>query len=1099
MSTGHFHLGDWEVIPDSNTLRLGVTTNVLEPKAMDVLVLLCQNQGEVFSAEVILSQCWPSTEVGDNPVHKVITQLRKALGDKASSPLFIETIRKRGYRVIADVSFPFDDQQRAEKSVWQGASPFPGLSAFEPADADVFFGRNEQVQLLLEQIAIQAEFGRAFTLILGPSGTGKSSLINAGVLPKLQSKNGFAGIGVVSHASLDFADVSQSRLFLDIASAMLDWDVNDQPVFDGWSAETLAEKLVDDINEVVETCRNRLNECDKRLIRSPRFFLFVDRLEVLLSSPLFSEDEREQALACIDQLASSGSIVVFSACRNDFYPLVVRYPSLMKGKAKGAHFDLLAPTRSELMQMIRMPAIAAGLNWSTDKDSAMSLDELLCNEAAANPDSLPMLQYTLQELYLQRSDENELQVSVYKALGGIEGAIGKKAEEIYASFDKRRQDELDAILSLVVTLSPDGETITSRAARWSQLSTQSQTAFVQAMVDSRLFVSHLQNDEACFSVAHEALLRKWSRATDWINAHRDSLSAKSRLRQLTDNWIAENKNSAYLLAEGKPLQEAITLTQHNQFNLDADEQMLVTASSKRVQTKRWIKRSTITLLCLLTLTSVFMSFRSQHAQILAEEKRQEAESLLGFMVGEFADKLRSVQRMDLLDGISNKALEYFSVPDEQNGSWLNRLPLLDSSRSFEARFQHAQTLQAMGEVAYSRDKTNEAKQAFQSAKEILAPLLEHDQTHIELLTTIGANSFWIGQLAYDQGDFESAQPFFEAYRDYSEMMNVLEPANVDAWYELSSAENTLGSLFLKQQNFIAAKKAFNAALLLVEKSLTNDPENNMLRADKADTLSWLATTEQHLGELSTSVALIQQAQISLETALATSPNDAFLLEYVAYVYMHHSRILVFQGHLSSALKILVQAKSALERALMQDSDNKIWQVELLGIQVFKQYLEAKLGVSGIDELGLHQRNESNLVKALKKPKFIVDLVDYYQARGMWLQSQRVIMQAKKHFSENDELDNASFISSLADLKLLEAKYLVQYSQKVPYATCEEAIQLLSPLVQNSRNAAYLIPYVNAHACVGRSDSIPNEVNALLEMGVQAQYFTWSFIKMEKQE
>lgn len=1092
MNKGHFHLGDWEVIPESNSLQLGQTTNVLEPKAMDVLVLLCQNQGEVFSAESILSQCWPNTEIGDNPVHKVITQLRKALGDKASSPLFIETIRKRGYRVIAEVSFPFDDVQRAEKSKWQGASPFPGLSAFEPADAEVYFGRSEQVQTLLEQVAIQAEFGRAFTLILGPSGTGKSSLINAGVLPKLKSQNGFAGIGVVSHSSLDLADVSQSRLFLDIASAMLDWDVNDNPVFDGWSADTLAEKLVSHLDDVIACCRDSLAEFDKRLIRSPRFFLFVDRLEVLLSSPLFSQEEREQALAYIDYLANSGSIIVFSACRNDFYPLVVRYPSLMMGKAKGAHFDLLAPTRSELMQMIRMPAIAAGLNWSTDDKSAMSLDELLCNEASANPDSLPMLQYTLQELYLQRSENDELQVSVYKSLGGIEGAIGKKTEEIYATLDKKRQDELAFVLSLLVTLSPDGETITSRAARWAQLTTQSQTDFVQAMVDSRLFVSHLQNSEACFSVAHEALLRKWSRATDWINAHRDSLSAKSRLRQLTDNWLAEEKNSAYLLAEGKPLQEAMSLTHHSHFELDEDEQLLVKASSKRQQTKRWIKRATVSLLCLLTLTSVFMSFRSQHAQLLAEEKRQEAESLLGFMVGEFADKLRSVRRMDLLDGISNKALEYFSADEAPQTDWMATLPFINAARSFEAQYQHAQTLLAMGEVAYSRDKIGEAKQAFQSAKAILEPLLEENPTNFDLLTTIGANAFWLGQLSYDDSDFDTALTHFEGYKSYSERMNELEPDNEVAWTELYYAYSALGSLHLKQQNYAMAKLAFESSLELNEKAIEKRPDGKVSRVDKADTLSWLATTEQHLGLLHSSLLLHQRGQKELEKILLNSPNDAYLLESLAYSNMAQSRISAFTGSISEASNKTVDAMNAIKLALLQDPENEIWKLDLLEIQTFSALLSLQItrGISSNSKS--EERIETQLDAALKSPKIIIDLIKYYQYQGNWLKSQETLEYVKQYFTNKERAieDRVNSRWFNAELSLLEAYQYQNFGDYRQAEACQNTIELLAPLIKKSKNVKYLVPYVTAHMCVGQDGSIQYEANILKQMGIKTHHLTW---------
>jgi DNA-binding winged helix-turn-helix (wHTH) protein len=441
-----FFLGEWQVNPTTNTLCKGELIKQLEPKAMDVLLLLCQQQGQVLSADDIATQCWGGMDIGDNPVHKAVAQLRKALGDKASTPTYIETIRKRGYHIIAKLDFPLDDELKAEQNNWQGASPFPGLVAFEAKDAQVFFGRNTQIASLLERISNQVSAKHTFCLILGPSGTGKSSLVNAGLLPALSCPNGYNGIGVVSHTSIDFADISHEQLFVDLASAMLDWDVNDQPVFAGMSAENLAQQLQSDDKTSIEQCFNALKQTQQRY-STPQFLLFIDRLEVLLSSPVFNNDERAAFLNLIETLATSGAIIVVSACRNDFYPLVVNHSSLMANKGNGGHFDLLAPTRGELMQMIRLPAVAANLTWSVDADTATPLDQLICAEAANNPDALPMLQYTLQELYLQRNKTDELQVSVYKALGGIEGAIGKKAEEIYQQLPADHQPQLAAVLN----------------------------------------------------------------------------------------------------------------------------------------------------------------------------------------------------------------------------------------------------------------------------------------------------------------------------------------------------------------------------------------------------------------------------------------------------------------------------------------------------------------------------------------------------------------------------------------------------------------------------------------------------------------------------
>lgn len=1083
-----FSLGQWQVKPGSNTLIMGDKSVVLEPKAMDVLVLLCQQQGEVLSADDILSQCWPSTEVGDNPVHKVITQLRKALGDKASAPEYIETIRKRGYRIIADVLFPFDDQQRAKQTQWQGASPFPGLSAFEPSAAPVFFGRSTQIASLLDGVSQQIANHRAFSLILGPSGTGKSSLVNAGVLPKLMDSHGHDGIRVLSHTSLDFADLNPSRLLVDAASTLLDWDVNDTPVFDGWSAEQLAEKLSNEIDAVIARCQQAIAQNGSNTVCSPRLFLFADRLEVLLDSPLFSDNERMQVLTLLEFFATSDCIIVFSACRNDFYPLVVQHPSLMANKTNGSHFDLLAPTRAELMQMIRLPAVAAGLSWSIEEETATPLDELLCNEAANNPDALPMLQYTLQELYLQRSDSDELSIDVYKALGGIEGAIGKKAEEVYASLDAHHQQELAYVLSQLVTLSSDGETITSRAARWAQLTSPSQNNFVQAMVDSRLFVSHLQNNEPCFSVAHEALLRRWQRATDWINAHRDSLAVRSRLREMTDNWITEDHSPAYLLAQGKPLQEAQSLSNNSSFILEVDEQRLIDASTKRVQHKRWLKRGTISLLCLLTVTSIFMSFHSQHAQLQAQQKRLEAESLLGFMVGEFADKLRSVRRMDLLDGISNKALEYFSSEETQAPGWLSIVPFIDDGRSYEARYQHAQTLLAMGEVAYTRDKTDEAKQAFESADPILQLLLAENATNLALLKTIGANSFWLGQLAYDQSDFDSAQKHFEAYRDASETMNQLEPDNVDGWIELYYAYSTLGSLYLKQQNYAQAKIAFESSLELNDKAIRTRKADNILRADKADTLSWLATTEQHLGNLYKTIELLETGQVELESILETELNNANLMEPLAYSLWQRARLFYYLERFDESYKQLDDAAKLLRKALEQDPNNEIWTGDLLSVQVSREMIANKIGYP-IENLELIF--EAGSRNNLMRPYTLIEVIKYFHESGKWVKSAEWIEYTQQFLNSMFQMnqDEPDFIAAYSTLKILIARQAAyQKDIENQNLACEQAIKLLKHLVSKSSSVTYLVPYAQAHACLDKLDAIQPKVDALLAMGIEKVEF-----------
>jgi DNA-binding winged helix-turn-helix (wHTH) protein/tetratricopeptide (TPR) repeat protein len=1067
MHQSPFYLGDWQVTPASNCIQCAEKVTQLEPKAMDVLLYLCLQKGDIVTSDELLNQCWQNIEVGDNPLHKTITQLRKALGDKASSPLYIETIRKRGYRIIAKLEFPFAEDTSSSVNTWQGGSPFLGLSAYNPTDTHLFFGRNQAITTLLKNVSNQVKCGRAFCLILGPSGTGKSSLVNAGILPKLLDERGYNGIRVMSYTQLDFADVAQNRLYLDLASAMLDWDINDIPVFTGLSAQTLAQQLEHDIDNVISCLKNTIANT-QTAAKTPQLFLFIDRLEVLLSSPLFSNDTRSHFLSVIERLATSKAVIVFSACRNDFYPLVVEQPSLMVGKAHGAHYDLTPPNRHELQQIIRLPALTANLTFSHDPQTQTPLDEILCADTANNPDALPMLQYTLQELYLQRSNNNELLHSVYEKLGGIEGAIGKKAEEVFIGLSKAQQQQLKSVLSQLVTLNPDGKTITSRAARLQALTNTSQKELVQAMVDSRLFVSHLQNQEAYFSLAHEALLRQWPRAKQWINDHKDALAIKSRLHHHTQQWLNEHKSNAYLLAPGKPLQEAVTLLNDNIFKLDDDERALITSSLKHSKAKTIIKRGTVALLCLLTCVALFMSVTSFQAQQLAQQKRQEAESLLGFMVGDFADKLRSVKRMDLLDGISNKALEYFTNQVDEPSSLFN---FSSQQGEFKSRFQYAQTLEAMGEVAYSRGKTIEAFTAFENARIRLEALLKVQPNNLKLLTLAGANAFWLGQLHYDKSNYAATEPLFKKYHAYSEKMYSLAPNDFNSIMELSYSHNSLGSLYLKQFNYTAAKQRFTKSLALKNEALNLIPNDKNLLIDRADTLSWIASTEENLGHFNAALAMLEGVSKELRELLIKYPGDASLLNDLANTYHQHSYLLSF---FSDKQHSYIKAQLAFETINMvriQDPKNKKFQ------RMYHHFLANKLLLS--DSKNENEEIES-IINFIEYEDFSdkkivntqISLINYFIKINAWGKAKNFLHQLE------GKVENKVILTKI---NLIKAKLAGNTKDRINY--CKQAQITISEMERITQSVNITYPLMQAYTCLNRANEIPKIKARLVKLGI----------------
>lgn len=1085
-----FFLGTWLVDPTSNSISQQECLIQLEPKAMDVLLCLCKAKGQVVSAQEIALSCWGSDDIGDNSLHKVINQLRRAFEDSASSPKFIETIRKRGYRILVELRFGETTDLGSAPREWQGTCPYPGLGAFSSHESRMFFGRTRQAASMLGSISHQVSLNRALCVILGASGTGKSSLVNAGVIPVLQREQGYEGLQVLSSVVLDFAETSASTLFIDLASVLLDWEIQDTPMFSGLSAQALAQDIQTRLPAQLKQSSNIL--VAKGAIK-PRLLLFLDRLEVLLAAPEFDTQLQQRFFAVVEALICSGQVIVICACRNDFYPLLANQPVLMSVKATGGHFDLLPPTRSELMQMIRMPAMAAGITWQVDGDSAMSLDEILCQDAASHPDSLPMLQYSLQELYLRRDKRDAMLLSVYRDLGGIEGAIGRKAEEVYQRLPPSQQQELGFVLSQLICLGQDAKTVTSRAVLWEQLVNGQQKALVQAMVESRLFVSHLLHQQPSFSLAHEALLRSWTRAKDWISAHTDSLVVFSRLQLQANRWHKEHKNPAFLLPSGKPLEEALSLQANSLFKLDEPSKALVRASKKRQTRGLWMVRATLAMFCLLTLTSLWLSIKSHKAEELAMQRRLEAENLLGFMVGDFADKLRSVKRMDLLDGISNKALEYFSQQADMPSSgtpWL----FLPASQDSTASLQYAKTLMAMGEVAYYRAKEEEARLAFSAAQKLFVSLLEQAED-VHLYKQVGANAFWLGQLAYDAGDWQLTAQHFTQYLQYSQNMLALSPQVPDAWLELSYAHNSLGSLSLEQQDYRQAQGHFEQSLKLKERALAVMPDDTTVLIDRADTLSWLATTHEHLGNINDVLILLQSAQQTLSDMLLSRPDDAGILEGLVYGYRKQAEIQGYKGHMSKSYSLAAKALHYLELMIAQDQQNQAWQQEKRHLMAM-QLRTAAEGHFPVEDVAVLTFSESIKTPQESLPELEsmrlstwLELIHFMQLSGYWSQSE-VLIERVSSFVEGESVVGRAFSDlDLAGLALLTA-YQHQHFQRVDLKqpACEAALILLRPLVNRSEQTRYLWPFVQAHRCLGSLDLIADKATGFNQMSNRQSLF-----------
>lgn len=384
------------------------------------------------------------------------------LGDFSVAPRYIETIRKRGYRTVAEL----DQGKEVAAHSWLEETPFRGLAPFEERHSGVFFGRTDATRAVLNAIDRQHRNGRAVVLVLGPSGSGKTSLIRAGVMARLIDRSAPLNLRVGNNLYFDCADLAETDRYRALGSVLLDAeDGAGAPLFEHDSAASLGARLAEAPDAVIERLREAAPTAGAATVTA----LFIDRFEALLRNPAIGEAGRGAFIALLDRLAHSGAVLVLLACRNDFYPHLAGIGALMALKPRGGHVDVAAPSGAELAQMVRQPARAAGLRFGARALDGAALDDELCAAARDRPDSLPLLQYCLEELYRQRTADGELSFEVYQQLGGIDGAIGARAEQVLTRLSTAQMAALPHVLSLLVQVAEDELAVTARPAPWSAL------------------------------------------------------------------------------------------------------------------------------------------------------------------------------------------------------------------------------------------------------------------------------------------------------------------------------------------------------------------------------------------------------------------------------------------------------------------------------------------------------------------------------------------------------------------------------------------------------------------------------------------------------
>ncbi|HEY9819629.1 MAG TPA: CHAT domain-containing protein, partial [Candidatus Sericytochromatia bacterium] len=399
-------------------------------------------------------------------------------------------------------------------------NPYQGLSAFGEEDADFFFGQEKFVSNLVEVTHKQP-----FVAVVGPSGSGKSSVVYAGLIPKLRKEENWLiesfrpgkepfvqlAFALVRQLEPEAGETQQLRSAVGLASDMLQGKITLKQV----------------ISRILE--------------RNPgkRFLLVADQFEELYTLCQVKEEQERFADGLLTAIAKENITLVLTL-RADFYGYVLSYRPLRDALQEFTPQLLSSMKREELQQAIELPA------QKLEVQLEAQLTQHILDDVGSEPGNLPLLEFALTRLW-EKQQNRELTHQAYEEIGGVKKAIANHAEQVYQQLSEIEKKQAQRIFVQLVRPG-EGTADTRRVASRAEVGEDNwNLVSYLAGYQARLVVTGRQEQEDTVEVVHEALIREWGTLREWMNANRQFRTWQERLKVALREWKNNNHDVADLL------------------------------------------------------------------------------------------------------------------------------------------------------------------------------------------------------------------------------------------------------------------------------------------------------------------------------------------------------------------------------------------------------------------------------------------------------------------------------------------------------------------------------------------------------------------------
>ncbi|HEY0497194.1 MAG TPA: BTAD domain-containing putative transcriptional regulator, partial [Kutzneria sp.] len=490
----------------------------------------------------------------------------------------------------------------------EGRSPYPGLLAFSVGNAQYFFGREQLTATLVDRLGDPRRDGPV--AVVGASGSGKSSLLRAGLVPTIEGM-----------------DLATPRRW-----AWLLLTPGNKPV--EALASSLAQATGRPPSELLALMQDDPTELAGLLDGTDRLVVVVDQFEELFT---LCEDEAQRRIF-VSALTALNAAVVYGV-RADFYGHCARFPELLASLERAV---VVGPmTAAALRETIERPAALAGLELEP------GLSDLLLRDLGAEEDTggvLPLLAHALLATWQVR-EGNRLTLQGYAEVGGIHRAIATTADATYARFDPGGRDLVRRLLLRMVHVGEGVEVTRARVDRASLIDGAADPETAAAVLDALARARLVTLDENTAEISHEALLRSWPRLRQWVADNREGLRLHQQLAQDARSWHRDGRDDSGLY-RGAKLAIALNWAPDDGSLAPIERELLEASRSRESSEQRAAVRQTrrlrqlvaaLTVLLLVAVASMVFAFVERNT---AWQQRADALS------GQVALRANSMQAAD---------------------------------------------------------------------------------------------------------------------------------------------------------------------------------------------------------------------------------------------------------------------------------------------------------------------------------------------------------------------------------------------------------------------------------------------------------------------